>query len=351
MDPARGAEYLIRELVLSRLEQTYEELTAAAAGADFLISHPVTYAAPLVAERLGLRWAAAVLAPMSFFSRHEMPVVTQATWLGRLWTTPGVGRAFVRLARLATRGWDEPVVRLRRRLGLTPAGNAIYEGQFSPYLNLALFSRLLAQPQPDWPAHTVVTGPIFYDRSTGGAGLDPSLSRFLDEGAPPIVFTLGTAAVGVAGRFYAESVRAAGDLGRRAVLLVGSSAENRLPGPLPPEIHVADAAPFSRLFPRAAATVHSGGAGSTAQALRSGRPQLVVPHAHDQADNAFRTTRLGVARMLPAGRYRSDRAAVALRALLKDETVLRRAEAVGGAVGAEDGISSACVAIEQQIAP
>jgi rhamnosyltransferase subunit B len=346
MDPARGSEYLIRDVVLSQIERSHEELTEAAVGADFLISHPVTYAAPLVAERLSLPWAAAVLAPMSFFSRYEMPVVTQAPWLGRLWGVPGAGQAFVRLARIATRGWDEPVVRLRRRLGLAPAGNAIYEGQFSPHLNLALFSSVLARPQPDWPTRTVITGPIFYDRTTGGEGLSPSLSRFLDAGPPPIVFTLGTAAVGVAGRFYAESVQAARELGRRAVLLVGSSPENHPPAPLPPDIHLTDAAPFSALLPRAAATVHSGGAGSLAQALRSGRPQLVVPHAHDQADNAYRATRLGVASTLPASRYRGDRAAAALRVLLEEESVARRAAGVGATIAAEDGIATACRAIE-----
>lgn len=349
MDPGRGTEYLIRELLLSRLEQSYEELAAAAASADFLVSHPVTYAAPLVAERLGLRWAATVLAPMSFFSRYDLPVIPQAPWLAHFRGVPGVGRLFVRLARTATRGWDEPVAQLRRRLGLRPAGNAIYEGQFSPHLNLALFSRVLARPRPDWPPRTTVTGPVFYDRSTGGDGLEPSLSRFLDEGAPPIVFTLGTAAVSVAGRFYAESVRAAQRLGRRAVLLVGSSPENRPPGPLSPEIHVAHAAPFGALLPRAAAVVHSGGAGSTAQALRSGRPQLIVPHAHDQADNAFRASALGVARTILAGRYRSDRAAESLGDLLGDEAVVRRATEVGTAVRAEAGVGVACRVLEQSL--
>ena len=71
-----------------------------------------------------------------------------------------------------------------------------------------------------------------------------------------------------------------------------------------------------------------------------------MPHAHDQADNAYRATRLGVASTLPASRYRSDRAAAALRVLLEEESVARRAAGVGATVAAEDGIATACDAIE-----
>jgi rhamnosyltransferase subunit B len=97
-----------------------------------------------------------------------------------------------------------------------------------------------------------------------------------------------------------------------------------------------------------AVVVHSGGAGSTAPALRCGRPQLIVPHAHDQADNAFRASALGVARTILAGRYRSDRAAAALGDLLGDEAV-RRATEVGTAVRAEAGVGVACRVLEQSL--
>ena len=129
------------------------------------------------------------------------------------------------------------------------------------------------------------------------------LLTFLDRGDPPIVFTLGSSAVGAAGDFYRESVAAAASLGARAVLLVGHDPANHPRDPLPRGVIAIESAPHQELFPRAAAIVHQGGVGTTGQAMRSGRPMLVVPHAHDQPDNAFRVTRLGAARVLRPGRY------------------------------------------------
>ena len=98
------------------------------------------------------------------------------------------------------------------------------------------------------------------------------LIRFLDAGPLPLVFTLGSSAVVDAGPFYDHSATAAKLLGRRAVLLVGKDPRNR-PATLPDGIVAFDYAPFSELFPRAAAIVHQGGIGTTAQAM-SGQTRL-----------------------------------------------------------------------------
>ena len=101
----------------------------------------------------------------------------------------------------------EPVERLRQEFGLSDLGHPIFEGQHSPTLVLALFSSLFGAPQPDWPPQTRVTGFAFYDEPH--AEVPRELARFLDEGPPPIVFTLGTSAVWVARDFYRESIAAA----------------------------------------------------------------------------------------------------------------------------------------------
>ncbi|HWB30663.1 MAG TPA: hypothetical protein VG736_09190, partial [Vicinamibacterales bacterium] len=79
--------------------------------------------------------------------------------------------------------------------------------------------------------------------------------------------------------------------------------------------------------------------------LRAGRPMLVVPHAHDQPDNAFRAARLGVARVLDARRYAAARVARHLRALLEEPSYRARAELIGARVAAERGTDVACEAI------
>ena len=103
---------------------------------------------------------------------------------------------------------------LRAELGLPRGGHPLVEGQFSPHGTLALFSRVLAEPQRDWPPNVTVTGCVFYNGPE--TALDPKLEEFLAAGDPPVVFTLGTSAVGAAGRFYHESAAAAERLGVRA---------------------------------------------------------------------------------------------------------------------------------------
>jgi UDP:flavonoid glycosyltransferase YjiC (YdhE family) len=209
---------------------------------------------------------------------------------------------------------------------------------------LALFSKLFAGKQADWPRQTVVAGFPFFDQD-GQAELTPELTRFLDAGPPPIVFTLGSSAVRDAGPFYSHSAVAAELLGRRAVLLVGKDACNK-PATLPDSVFACDYAPFSKLFPRAAAIVHQGGVGTTAQAMRSGRPMLVMPYAHDQPDNAERVTRLGIARTISRRRYNPSRAAAELRRLLDSPACSKRALEVGQQISQEDGVRVACDALE-----
>ncbi len=161
---------------------------------------------------------------------------------------------------------------------------------------------------------------------------DPELLRFLDAGEPPIVFTLGSAAVWIADDFYAVSIAAARALGRRALLLAGENAAD-IRAHAPDGIGVFDYAPHSAVMPRAGVIVHQGGVGTTAQALRAGRPMLVVPFGQDQPDNARRVVGLGVARTIPEGRlsHRSRRQGTVGAAV---RSGLRGACRGGGAAGA-----------------
>lgn len=342
MDARRGGEVVIKEFVLPALDRMYDETQQLAAGADVLVSHPLTFATPAVATARAMPWVCTVLAPLSFFSDTDFPVLPALPGLApamRAW--PWLRRTLMRLVRRETAKWAVPLDELRARHGLPPAGNPIMEGQYSPHLNLALFSRVMAEPQPDWPPRTRVTGFVFYN---GPASLSPDLEAFLAAGPPPIVFTLGSSAVGAAGRFYHESADAAGRLGSRAVLLTGGFAANQ-PSRLPDGVIAIDRAPHQLLFPRASAVVHQGGAGTTAQALRAGCPTLVVPHSHDQPDNAVRVARLGVARTLYPKRYTAARAAGELRRLLDDRMYAERGRQVARIVAMEGGADAAADAI------
>src|ERR1035441_1925390 len=216
-DVKRGTEVGLREFLFPVLRQTYDDLLDAATRperADLLLLGELNYAGPLVAEVTGIPWASYVLAPLSFFSAFDPPVLPM----------------YPRLAR----------------------------------------------------ADKTVPGFCYFDADVGNQALPPGLEEFLSSGPPPVVFTLGSAAVLAAGRFYEFSARAAIRLGIRAVLLIGTDPRNRPQTDLPDSICVAEYAPYSALFSRAALVVHQGGVGTTAQCLRAGRPMLIMPYSHDQ---------------------------------------------------------------------
>jgi rhamnosyltransferase subunit B len=119
---------------------------------------------------------------------------------------------------------------------------------------------------------------------------------------------------------------------------------------VPANVLLVDRAPHQLLFPRASAVVHQCGAGTTAQALRSGRPMLLVPHGHDQFDNARRVRKLGVARTVFPDEYRAERVARDLGALLSDASYRERAAAVAAIVREERGAEAAADAIERAVA-
>jgi UDP:flavonoid glycosyltransferase YjiC (YdhE family) len=350
-DVRKGTERGLREFLFPALRQTYDDLTAATTTperADLMLLGELNYAGPLVAEVTGIPWASYVLAPLSFFSAFDPPVLPMYPRLARAdKAVPGMGRAIRRLARLVSRKWPQPIYDLRRELGLPRGSNPLFDAKHSPDLVLALFSRVLGQEQSDWPANTKITGFCFYDSDAGNAALPPHLEKFLADGPAPLVFTLGSAAVLAAGRFYEYGARAAERLGMRAVLLIGSDARNRPRHPLSDSICVAEYAPYSALFSRASAVIHQGGVGTTAQCLKAGKPMLIMPYSHDQPDNARRMHRLKVARIIQRRYFTPLRVAKKLRLLLEKPIYAHRAEQVAQRLRGENGVATACNALEE----
>ena len=156
-----------------------------------------------------------------------------------------------------------------------------------------------------------------------------TLRNLWPAGEPPVVFTLGSAAVLAAGDFYEVSAKAALKLGIRAVLLIGMDPRNRLRQSLPDTICVAEYAPYSALFSRSSLVVHQGGVGTTAQCLRAGKPMLIMPYSHDQPDNARRMRRLKVAKEIQKASYKPARVARKLKAMLGEPRFCRARQECG----------------------
>ena len=346
-------DLLYRRLVFPFLRQSYEDMMAATRDTRVLVTGSVCIGARLAAEQRGIAWIGAVLQPMMFMSAYDPPVLLPGAWLAPLLRRlgpAGAGVVLRALKRLIGRA-AAPVHDFRREIGLCRSHrDPILDGQFSRAGALALYSPLLGGVQPDFPAPTSLTGFAFYDSEHGGDTLlEPALQAFLAAGAPPIVFTLGSPMVRNPGDFYSASLRAARQLQRRAVLLVGDSWGRSIDTGARDDVHVCGYAAYSLLFPQAAAVVHQGGIGTLAQALRAGCPQLIVPFFADQADNAARAVRLGVARMLRRSRYSAARAQQKLSALLADRALGARALATRDRIALEDGAAQAALLLGRSI--
>jgi rhamnosyltransferase subunit B len=337
--------FLFTKLVLPYVSIAYEDMMQVTADADLVLPSSLAFGARLAAEKRGIPWLAVVLQPMMFLSSYDPPVIPKAEWLSgllrRLGPTPT--RHTLWILKKAINGLFRPLHALRADLGLAPtARNPLFDGQFAAAGAIGLYSGLLGEVQPDYPRPTSIVGFAMFDSEDGlAAALHPALGEFLREGAAPLVFSLGSLIVHSPGSFYRESLGAARILKRRAVLLVGEQALGDFAHLASAEVFVCAYAAHSLLFPRAAAIVHHGGIGTLAQALRSGRPQLIVPYFADQIDNAARTARLGVARVSSPRRYREASASRDLNRLLGDAAYAARAAKVGESVASEDGAAQA----------
>lgn len=348
MDPHKGPEFMFKKMIVPYIQQSYEDVNQLADRADVLITHPLVLTASLVAEKKSTKWITVVLSPISLFSVYDPPVLS-VNFITRRWRPgPALSRLILKLVKRKLASWAKPLDQLRHNVGLPPNPYALTTGQHSPQGSIALFSPAYAAPQADWPQNMQATGFLFHDQHTDGGRLPEVLTRFLQAGPPPVVFTLGSAAVFRAGTFYEESIQAAIQLKCRAVILTGIMANEHVKEQtLPDHILVLEYASFSLLFPHAAAVVHHGGIGTTAQALRAGVPTLVVPHAHDQPDNALRVKRTGTGEVLNPPKYKSSNIVKVLNQLLTNSTYKQHAVRIAEALQQEDAGANACVYIEK----
>ncbi len=322
----RGTEFIVRTLIMPYLDDSYQTIKAAATGQDLIISHVLTFATPLVAEELGIPWVSCALQPSPFFSAYDPPALGFMTFLPRMkFLGPTFMRWFLRLLAKPTNYWLTPIAALRARIGLTPSSRNVLIDGFSPFGTLALFPSAFAPAQPDWPTGVQEIGfPLFDEETT--SEISPGLGQFLDAGPAPVVFTLGTAVVMMETNYFEVAYEAVKRLGLRAVFLVGKSPR-RIPTAATTDanIHISNYEPFSGLFPRGAVIVHQCGIGTTAQALASGRPQVLVPFAHDQPDNARRVVDLGVGVSIPARRLNVARLVSAIETVTQTPSYAQRA--------------------------
>jgi len=311
---------------------------------DLILSHLAAMGASWIAAEAGVPWAIAALSPLYWNNPDDpVPLLQLAPGAWRKRQARVLGHAAIPVLHAVSDAW---VNRLRARTGFPPGRNLLFGEARGGDLNLGLWSNAFRPALRGDPPQGVICGFPWYD---GGrdAALDPELERFLADGEPPVVFTLGSAAVHSARDFFDLAARACARIRRRGVLLVGRDIAG--PRALPGDVIAVPWAPHSRLFPRALVNVHHGGIGSTAQALRSGRPALVVPHAYDQFNNAVRIVALGAGRMVARHRTTVALLTDGLERCIGDDAIATRAADLGRRVAAEDGAQVAAGHLERLV--
>jgi sterol 3beta-glucosyltransferase len=207
------------------------------------------------------------------------------------------------------------------------------------------FSRHVVPEPPDWPEGVVATGYWFLDRPADWTP-PAALEEFLAAGDPPVYVGFGSMAGRDPRRVTGLVIEALRRAGLRGVLATGWGGLT--PGELPPTLFQLDQAPHDWLFPRVAAVVHHGGAGTTAAGLRAGRPTVICPFFGDQPFWGRRVHELGAgAAPIPQKRLTADGLAAALRYVTRGPEVARAAGALAEKIRGEPGVANAVAAVEK----
>ena len=304
---------------------------------------------PWVCDKLRIPLVTCVLSPALWLNPRDKSVFQQGmpenppVWFMR------AGLWFARMQ--MRRQYDRPLNQIRAELGYAAKRDMLFSDALDGHAVIGMWSPHFRGPLDGDPASGVICGFPWHDDSPRPGHESDDVLQFLDEceraKEPPILFSLGTAVVHVAGRFYHTAAEACRRLGRRGILLTNRAEYAPKPADLPPGVRAFSYAPFSQVMPRCACSVHHGGIGTTAQGLRSGRPTVIVPHAYDQFDNAARAKRLGVSATLWATRVNPERLTAALRGVLDNQEIAARAAALGHKIREDDGAKAAATCLEK----
>ena len=337
--------FILDEIYLRFLDLTFQDIIRAGDGAHVIIAHSLLVGAHQAAEVLAIPSARVALAPMHLQSACDPSLTPPAPYRLRPRSSLVVryNRVVRSIVRLLVNLRMSRLRSFRRRVGLAATDEDFFLDfgrSNTAHRIFGLFSPLFSPPQRDQPANLVVTGfPFFEASDMARRALCPKLEAFLNAGEPPIVFTLGSFAPEVSGDFYDQSFLAARALGRRAVLLAGARDTPRLASRGDPHVYVFEQAPHALLFPRAVCIVHHGGIGTTAEAMRAGKPQMIVPFFGDQPDHGARIERLGLGVSIRLSQYDERRARDALRHLLTGD-IAQVAERQARLMAAEPGVEA-----------
>jgi vancomycin aglycone glucosyltransferase len=312
----------LRESMPDLITDQFETIRGAVDGCDVILgANAHQYAAPSIAEHAGIRCVTAVYAPVALPSPDLAPPPTPGQ------AADVTARASVEEQwRNTARVWNERALERinhnRGRLGLAPIDDVL-DHVLTDHTWLAADAVLA--PVPATPGREIFqTGAWMLANDTA---LPEDVNAFLAGGEPPILVGFGS--MPAAGELTRRLIGAARAVGRRIIVSRGW-ADLELLDDAPDCIAIGDVS-HDLLFPRVAAVVHHGGAGTTAAAARAGVPQVVTPMFSDQFYWANRIVDLGLGATTPHATMTEESLTASLREALHP-TVEVRARTLAGQV-------------------
>jgi rhamnosyltransferase subunit B len=303
----RGPGVILNQLITPTLRDLFLATGEAieTIGPNVVVAHQIAMASVWAAEQRGVKRVIASTAPSAWPSLadpNRYPVMPDRDQY-RMWLV----KAGMTTARMVARWcFDATANRHRAEAKLPPRRDALVTSAFDADASLGLWSPLFRDIAADDPLSCDISGYVYLDDPDEAWRETPqAVQDFIKSGLPPVLLTLGSTARYAGHDVYREAAHACAELGLRALILAPPDvvADEALPD----GAARFDAAPHAGVLPRCAAVLHHGGAGTTAETLRSGRPSVVVPFANDMFDNARRARRLGVSVTVPRGRARQPR--------------------------------------------
>lgn len=340
--PTKSFACIVERAILPNVERLFHIIRERQKPNTVVAASALCFGARIAQEKLGIPLA----------SVHLQPTIIRSVMDGGQQGRIPMGTSVPRVVKeavfwLLDLVWGDrllapPINSFRASLGLLPVSRILWDYVHSPQMVIGLFPEWFAPIQPDWPAHTHLAGFVLHDEKERQTA-SPEVEQFLAGGPPPLVFTPGSAAATLKD-FFRESVEAC-RIGKHRAMLVTNFPE-QLPGNLPSEVRLFSYVPFSQILPRSSALVYPGGIGTMAQAIHAGIPHLVVPHGHDQPDNACRMKRLGLGDSVYPERYTAARVAGMLKQLLTSPEIRGRCAGYAGRIDSAAALKRACDLIE-----
>ncbi|QDT63003.1 glycosyltransferase [Calycomorphotria hydatis] len=307
-------------------------------GETVVVTSSMGFGALCAREKLGVPLVTVHLQPSVMWSEFASPVLAgmptnMPRWWKRFQFACGEWLAI-------DRACCPQLNRFRAELGLPPV-NHLPRWWHSPDQVLCLFPEWFGPTQPDWPQPLAHAGFPLWDSDSEQQPLREFV-QFIDEHPRPLVFTPGSANQH-AEKFFRTAIETCRLMDSPGILL--TRYPEQLPPELPPFVKHFKYLPLERVLPHASALIHHGGIGTTAQALKAGIPQVIMPLAHDQFDNAARLKKLGVGDSLSPTFFSAPRLTRVVQRLLTSEQSRAACKALAEKVREGDCFEKACEVI------